>query len=110
LECQDAHRSGGCKRNFAHPPVKTVAELAAQDPVTVTPLMHIGSGTPRLALEKVVYRVRVRLVKAKIEGGCSGDEDIHLVIAGVGFFDLNTEHHSSDARRATANFTPYSSS
>ena len=67
--------------NYAHPVVKTVAELATQDPAKLTPPVHIGSGTPRLALEKVVYRVKVRLVKAKIEGGGSGDEDIHLVIA-----------------------------
>jgi hypothetical protein len=67
--------------NYAHPVVKTVAELAAQDPAKLVPPVHIGASTPRLALEKVVYRVKVRLVKAKVEGGGSGDEDIHLVIA-----------------------------
>src|SRR5216684_476435 len=65
--------------DFAHPvTTKTVAQLAAQDPAPI----HILSSTPRLPLEKVVYRVTVRLVKAKIEeSGTKGDEDIHLVIA-----------------------------
>jgi hypothetical protein len=67
--------------NYSHPLKRTVAQLAAQDPATLTPPVKIGSGTPRLALEKIVYRVKVRLVKAKIEGGTDGDEDIHLVIA-----------------------------
>ena len=64
--------------DYAHPVTKTVAELAAQDPAPE----HIGSSTPRLPLEKIVYRVKVHLVKAKIEqSGEKGDEDIHLVIA-----------------------------
>jgi hypothetical protein len=64
--------------DFAHPDTTRVAILAAQDPAPV----HITSSTPRLPLEKVVYRVTVRLVKAKIEeSGDKGDEDIHLVIA-----------------------------
>ncbi len=67
--------------DYAHPVVTTVAELAAQDPAKLIPPVHISTSTPRLALEKIVYRVKVRLVKAKIEGGADGDEDIHLVIA-----------------------------
>jgi hypothetical protein len=73
--------SAAASVNYGHPLVRTVAELAAQDPAALTPPVKIGSGTPRLALEKVVYRVKVRLVMAKIEGGGSGDEDIHLVVA-----------------------------
>ena len=54
--------------DFAHPvTTMTVVQLAAQNPAP----LHIGSSTPRLPLEKVVYRVTVRLVKAKIDCGTS---------------------------------------
>jgi hypothetical protein len=69
--------------DYRHPLVRTVAQLAAQDPAALIPPVKILASTPRLPLERIVYRVKVRLVKAKIEGGTDGDEDIHLVIAGA---------------------------
>src|SRR4051794_21132772 len=67
--------------DYRHPLVRMVAQLAAQDPAALVPPVKILASTPRLPLERIVYRVKVRLVKAKIEGGTDGDEDIHLVIA-----------------------------
>jgi hypothetical protein len=61
---------------YAHPVVTTVNLLAAQ-----APALPIKKSTLRLPSELKVYRVSARLVKAKIEGSASGDEDVHLVIA-----------------------------
>ena len=55
--------------DYRHPLVRTVAQLAAQDPATLIPPVKILASTPRLPLERIVYRVKVRLVMAKIEGG-----------------------------------------
>jgi hypothetical protein len=61
---------------YAHPVASTVDLLAAQAPQT-----PIGKHMPRLSSEMTVYRVTAKLVKAKIEGSATGDEDVHLVIA-----------------------------
>src|SRR4051794_19882948 len=67
--------------DYRHPLVRTVAQLAAQDPAALIPSVKILASTPRLPLERIVYRVKVRLRKSQNQGGHDGGGGNHLRLA-----------------------------
>lgn len=78
----DTGPSGAGSVHFSPIVDTTVSALRAD-----APSAPIGASTPRLVVERTVYRVTAKLVEAETvytAGSMKGDEDIHLVISEPG--------------------------